>query len=1015
MRRHVFPIALGLRRLRQGSVGTLAALAGVAAAAAFLAVVVAGTGVAQDRSVGRAVDDVPASARAVRAVWFGIPATRDEQWSALNAVARTALARAGLGSPTAIVLVRESTVAGRFVGIAGVDSLREHVLLRTGRLPSRCTPERCEVLRLRGRGRLPDAPGLRLVEVGTATLVSRQLFGDFLQPTDNALADATVAPALARSASYHRPEPGPLVVAEGVATLAASPVLARTYRSYAWVLPLRSGTPRVWEVEPLLRNLEGVRAELRTRGSGWELAAPAAELADARSAAIVSGRRLLLVGGQAAALLVAFALLAAGTLRRDHAAARRRLVWNGASAGQLRTLSAAEGLPLGTGGALLGWIAGVLAAALVARGASVPVAPLLRETVVSTTGLLLGLGLAGVAGVAIWTTVSVESEGPRRGVLELAAVGALVVLGAGLLGGTVDVERLRGSSGSAALLLVLPGLVGFVGAVVAVRVLPALGAACARTWRRNPLAVLTGSGLRRGAQTFAAAFLSLAIGLAVFAAAYRATLARSEADQTAFRVPSDILVQEDLATLVPVTEVATPARVAALVGSGHAFDVLRIMSSAGGPQPIGGVTLLGLPPSAIAQLPRWRDSWGADRATLAADIRPGVDTTPRGAALGAADTLAVELGPTLIGLRATIRGPAGDYGTVELGSGRGRSATLLAARLPARLRGGMLVALDLVPPPRLIEGGANAGIGYRGSIELRVRGVRLDGWIGEEGVTPRARGGELRLDFVLTPQRRSRLRARQAVDDELPRVAATPELVAQVGGIGRPLTLSVGAQRLTVRVVRRIERFPTAAGGAVVGDLAALRSAVDTTAPGVGLPNELWLDVVSGDESRVLAALDRPPFEPLAVTSRSQLLAAARSDPLGRGTLFALLAGTVVALLLGLVGVVLVVRAALRDEEGELLDLESQGASPRFLLRIVRTRVLTIVVVGVAVGIVSGAALTGLVGRVVTVTSGAQVAEPPLVVAVDPPILLATLLTFVALATLVAVVVSKPPSLGGER
>jgi hypothetical protein len=56
-----------------------------------------------------------------------------------------------------------------------------------------------------------------------------------------------------------------------------------------------------------------------------------------------------------------------------------------------------------------------------------------------------------------------------------------------------------------------------------------------------------------------------------------------------------------------------------------------------------------------------------------------------------------------------------------------------------------------------------------------------------------------------------------------------------------------------------------------------------------------------------------------------------------------------------------------------------------------------------------------LVGRVVTVTSGAQVAEPPLVVAVDPPILLATLLTFVALATLVAVVVSKPPSLGGER
>ena len=91
---------------------------------------------------------------------------------------------------------------------------------------------------------LPDVPGLRVVEVGTATLRSRQLFGDFLAPTDNALADAQLAPALRDAAQYHRPPPAPLVVAEGVARLASSPVLARSYRSYAWVQPLSAGTPR---------------------------------------------------------------------------------------------------------------------------------------------------------------------------------------------------------------------------------------------------------------------------------------------------------------------------------------------------------------------------------------------------------------------------------------------------------------------------------------------------------------------------------------------------------------------------------------------------------------------------------------------------------------------------------------------------------------------------------------------------------------------------------------------------
>ena len=116
--------------------------------------------------------------------------------------------------------------------------------VRAGRLPRTCTPERCEVLRLRGEGRLPRLDGIELVEVGEAVLDNRVLFGDFLAPTDNALADAEVSPSLARAAGYHRPPPPPLFLAEGVAALAAAPALERsTAATPGWRRSRRAAPP----------------------------------------------------------------------------------------------------------------------------------------------------------------------------------------------------------------------------------------------------------------------------------------------------------------------------------------------------------------------------------------------------------------------------------------------------------------------------------------------------------------------------------------------------------------------------------------------------------------------------------------------------------------------------------------------------------------------------------------------------------------------------------------------------
>ena len=234
--------ALAWRRVRRRSSGALLAAGGIAVGTAVLIGVLAGTKIAQDRSVAQAVERIPAASRSVRAVWFGVPVGASQTYPAIDESVRSKLGRLGLPGPTAIVLFRESTVAGHFVSLAGVEGLAP---LRQADERTAPTPVRAATAArscgCAGTGTLPDAPGLRLVEVGTATLRSSQLFGDFLAPTDNALEDREVAPALQQGAAYHRPPPAPLVVAEGIDVLTRAPAVANTYRSYAWVWPLAAG------------------------------------------------------------------------------------------------------------------------------------------------------------------------------------------------------------------------------------------------------------------------------------------------------------------------------------------------------------------------------------------------------------------------------------------------------------------------------------------------------------------------------------------------------------------------------------------------------------------------------------------------------------------------------------------------------------------------------------------------------------------------------------------------------
>ncbi|HZO09853.1 MAG TPA: hypothetical protein VFC77_10745, partial [Myxococcota bacterium] len=551
LRTLAYPLKLASVRIARRAPTALLAAAGVAAGAAMIATVLAGTVVAKDESVGRAIEEIPAAQRALRAGWFGIPA-QTEGYSTLDESARSSLSGVTAAEPSALVLYRESTIAGRYIGLGAVDGLDRWVTLRSGRLPRTCEPERCEVVRLRGAGSLPSVEGLRLVQVGTAAVRSPVLFGDFVAPAETERARAALSPFYRDAIDYHRPAPPPLVLAEGVEGLVGSPELENVYRSYAWVVPLGPGDVRAWNIDGFAEDVAQARSSFQNTSFAADLTAPLADLQTASESSEVAGRRLLLVGGESAALLFAFAILAAVSMRRDTEAARRRLTWFGARRWQLSLFTGTEAAAVAVVGTAVGWALGTAAGAVVASRADAPVGEVLAHSTLSSTGLLVAAAVAGALALVLVAALRAKPIGFGRrsfSALDAAALGAVAVIAVTLLRGDLDQETLAQESGTAAALVLLPGLVTFVAAVICARLLRPGLLLLERASRGRSVGLrLAALSLARhpGHAAVAAAFLVVSVGLAVFAESYRSTLARGQEEQAAYAVPLDFTLQEDL-------------------------------------------------------------------------------------------------------------------------------------------------------------------------------------------------------------------------------------------------------------------------------------------------------------------------------------------------------------------------------------------------------------------------------------------------------------------------------------
>ena len=1005
------PVALGVARARSAPSRWALPALGIALATALLISAAGGGAVAGERAADDAVTRLTPAERAIRLTWSGGTSQQVDTRAvaALRRMTPAAQTRSLLYLTTSV----QRPVAGRprqSAQLAAIAPLSRWVRLTSGRLPRTCTPRRCEVLAA-GGGHVAETvvrSDTRLITVGTATLRSTVPLG--------------FVPAAPSAGALAEGRPQPLLIGADPAALDALDGFSTVFRTQGWSAPLSTAGRPSWRLHELERVLREQRARLTGTTDAYTVVTPDAALAQARSRARDARDRVLLVGAGAAALIAAFVLLAGAALRRDLRAEELRLERRGARRWQVAALATTEAAWPAVAGVAAGGAVGVAVTALRARAAGVPAGALVAHALL-TPGTLLVLG-AVLLGCTLLLLAAGREPAPGRGGGRTADVAALGAVGALALALSRGGDPAPGD----ALPALLPPLACLAGAIVIARLArPALRAA-ERAGRRGPLAMrLAALGLSRAPSgpALTIAVVAVGCGLSCFAFAYRATLAGGDRDQAAYAVPLDVTVTAGPSFVSPL-RLATEQRWRALTDGGLVAPVQRASASVPRGAQTVALPLLGVPAEAFASLHGWRaGDASAPRAVLARRLRPTARQEPRGPLVRAGDrTLHVDAASTgdSVELTAVLLGTDGSALTLALGE-TGPSPRTLTAKLPGAAAGRHLVAVEAVPrqglratqghqqaenaaAPTIVRGRLTLARLTLGGRPVEVRAWRPRGAFATLG----HREGALDAVYAFSAPGRALLGPPQPGDDRVVPVVTDPATAASAGRRGL-LPLNLGGQRIRARVVGTVARFATvepSAGGFIVADRAALAAVIDADAPGLAQPTELWLGVSPGTEPSLLHALARPPLAGLVSSSRRQVQATLRADPLARELVRTLVGAGAVALLLAALGVFVAVALALRDDAADLLDLETLGVPPAVLRTDVRLRAVALAAGGLIGGLALGAGLAALTVDAVQVTASGVRAVPPLVTVLP-------LVAWALIAVVFAVIVAAGVALLSRR
>lgn len=964
---------------------------GTALAAALPVASAAASRLVSSAALEHGLEQLPAGQRSVTVSYNGFLPDQ-AQLSDIDAAVQSEVGRLSEGATLhELIFRRISDARGNEFVLGATDGLPSAVHLVSGRLPTSCTPLRCEVVVI-GTPVAPD-PSLGIVVVGRATRTN----------------------PLVLSGTFD-PGPGvPLLLADGVVAAAKLDSLANFQRSYGWVAPVDLGRVRRDGVPSYLDASASVADRLWRHTQGLVLTAPDDVLRAEDDRAAGSGQRFALLGAIGAVLVLGLALVGAVGARRDHLSVVRTLRLRGASARRLAGFTLAEAAWPVLLGAVVGVVATVAAMAGVASATGTPVGPVVRAGLVGSLAGLAVLVPLAVAAVAL--TLRVRPDGGEAAVWHAVEIAAAVLAGAALLvaarGGTT-----AGTGRTDPLLVALPLLVITAAALLAARLAPPVLSLVGRLLPHRALTARTavqGPVRRPIRAATTVAVLAATVAAVVFATGYRATLQRGAEDQAAYAVPMSAVLRTGTDLTRP-TDVSTPAAVASLGAGVHAYPVLRT----GATVAVSGnenapVQVLGLDPAALPALAQWRDDY-ADRSPSTLQRGLAVPAPPHATALPTGRELRIPFTGSLAGLDVIglVRDARRDASAVPLHQVGGAlvgtvptdrgALTLASLTLRENTEQATLRQHHIGEGNNDLPARTGAATFAAPTVDGQPTSGAFTSWRSTKA-TVSAQGGGIQVAYRIAGDVAV---VRATAADEGQPVPALVDARTAARAQGGVLDLALGRLgRIRVHVVASGERFPTTTGRYAVVDRTALSRALDDLDPGAGAPTEVWVDAGRSGAGALAAKLRAAPFDRLALSLRADRERALRTDPVARGAGLLLLTAAGLGLLVAVVAVVLLVAAERREAAGELYALEADGMPPRSGRRLLLLRAVAVVAVGVPAGLVAGALLARWVARLVAVTAGGTTPVPPLRLAVGPVALAVELAAALALALAAAAVVAN--------
>jgi hypothetical protein len=206
-------------------------------------------------------------------------------------VARQALAELTAAEPIRVAAFATSGSTASSLRLGGIDGHGDLIRLVSGRFPTRCDDEVCEVLQLGRRGKRELREGdIHLVRVGVGELRDPAALGDAFTRLRQLRAQASWVTSV-------------VLLAPSASVLERQASLELLFRLASWVAPLDAASVHDWQIESLLRREARGLAILEQADPGFALAGPDTALLEAKARGDAYAERMALIGGSIAVAL----------------------------------------------------------------------------------------------------------------------------------------------------------------------------------------------------------------------------------------------------------------------------------------------------------------------------------------------------------------------------------------------------------------------------------------------------------------------------------------------------------------------------------------------------------------------------------------------------------------------------------------------------------------------------------------------------------------------------------------